>query len=187
MAGAGKATPAGPERSLSTARRAPLRPPSGRPPLRTHRVAGDSANRRLTRPTTRSLAEMPYHPHIQHTNLGVTSIYLQGIDNSEIIDTVHARSPVIPAAAGLEAVSLGTAPPRPISSNCSPARRTTRRRRRTQPAPNAKAPPTTMPTHLQRLDQPPTTDSLAAKAACTRPAACHDSCCDGLSASSTSR
>jgi integrase len=26
-----------------------------------------------------------------HTNLGVTSIYLQGIDNAEIIDTVHAR------------------------------------------------------------------------------------------------
>jgi hypothetical protein len=26
-----------------------------------------------------------------HPNLGVTSIYLQGIDNTEIIDTVHAR------------------------------------------------------------------------------------------------
>ena len=26
-----------------------------------------------------------------HTNLGITSIYLQGIDNTEIIDTVHAR------------------------------------------------------------------------------------------------
>jgi site-specific recombinase XerD len=26
-----------------------------------------------------------------HTNLGITSIYLQGIDNAEIIDTVHAR------------------------------------------------------------------------------------------------
>ena len=25
-----------------------------------------------------------------HTNLGITSIYLQGIDNTEIIDTVHA-------------------------------------------------------------------------------------------------
>ena len=37
-----------------------------------------------------------------HANLGVTSIYLQGIDSSEIIDTVHSRpAPVIPAAAGL--------------------------------------------------------------------------------------
>jgi integrase len=37
-----------------------------------------------------------------HANLGVTSIYLQGIDNSEIIDAVHARRPpVIPATAGL--------------------------------------------------------------------------------------
>jgi hypothetical protein len=32
-----------------------------------------------------------------HTNLGVTSIYLQGIDNAEIIATVHARrAPMIP-------------------------------------------------------------------------------------------
>jgi site-specific recombinase XerD len=28
-----------------------------------------------------------------HTNLGITSIYLQGIDSAEIIDTVHARRP----------------------------------------------------------------------------------------------
>ena len=32
-----------------------------------------------------------------HTNLGITSIYLQGIDSAEIIDTVHARrAPMIP-------------------------------------------------------------------------------------------
>ena len=37
-----------------------------------------------------------------HANLGVTSIYLQGIDNSEIIETVRVRqAPVIPAAAAL--------------------------------------------------------------------------------------
>lgn len=37
-----------------------------------------------------------------HANLGITSIYLQGIDNAEIIDTVHNRAaPMIPAAAGL--------------------------------------------------------------------------------------
>jgi hypothetical protein len=35
-------------------------------------------------------------------NLGITSVYLQGIDSSEIIHTVHSRpAPVIPAAAGL--------------------------------------------------------------------------------------
>jgi integrase len=28
-----------------------------------------------------------------HTNLGITSIYLQGIDSTEIIDTVHGRRP----------------------------------------------------------------------------------------------
>jgi site-specific recombinase XerD len=37
-----------------------------------------------------------------HTNLGVTFIYLQGIDNAEIIATVHARTaPMIPASTGL--------------------------------------------------------------------------------------
>ena len=37
-----------------------------------------------------------------HANLGVTSIYLQGIASSEISHTVHSRpAPVIPATAGL--------------------------------------------------------------------------------------
>jgi site-specific recombinase XerD len=38
-----------------------------------------------------------------HANLGITSIYLQGIDSSEIISTVHGRpSPTISANAGLQ-------------------------------------------------------------------------------------
>jgi site-specific recombinase XerD len=37
-----------------------------------------------------------------HCNLGVTSIYLQGIDSAEIIQTVHSRpAPVISATSGL--------------------------------------------------------------------------------------
>src|ERR1035438_8248822 len=37
-----------------------------------------------------------------HANLGITSIYLQGIDSSEIIDTVHRRpAPMTAASAGL--------------------------------------------------------------------------------------
>lgn len=37
-----------------------------------------------------------------HAHLGVTSTYLQGIDTSEIIETVHSRrAPMIPASAGL--------------------------------------------------------------------------------------
>jgi integrase/recombinase XerD len=37
-----------------------------------------------------------------HAHLGITSIYLQGIDSAEIIDTVHSRpAPVISATAGL--------------------------------------------------------------------------------------
>jgi site-specific recombinase XerD len=38
-----------------------------------------------------------------HYDLAITSVYLQGIDNSEIIDTINARAaPVISATAGLE-------------------------------------------------------------------------------------
>jgi integrase len=38
-----------------------------------------------------------------HTNLGITSIYLQGIDNTEIIDTVHARrAPMVPVQSSLD-------------------------------------------------------------------------------------
>ena len=37
-----------------------------------------------------------------YANLGITSIYLEGIDSSEIINTVHRRpAPVLPASAGL--------------------------------------------------------------------------------------
>ncbi len=36
---------------------------------------------------------------LAHANLGVTSVYLQGIDSAEIIDTVHSRrAPMIPPA-----------------------------------------------------------------------------------------
>ena len=36
-----------------------------------------------------------------HANPGITSVYLQGIDSSEIISTVHGRpSPTISATAG---------------------------------------------------------------------------------------
>jgi Phage integrase family len=37
-----------------------------------------------------------------HSNLGITSVYLQGIDNAEIIETVHARrAPMIAVSASL--------------------------------------------------------------------------------------
>jgi site-specific recombinase XerD len=37
-----------------------------------------------------------------HSNLGITSICLQGIDNAEIIDTVHRRrAPMVPVSTSL--------------------------------------------------------------------------------------
>jgi site-specific recombinase XerD len=42
------------------------------------------------------------HRQLGHANLGITSVYLQGIDTSEIISIVHSRAaPVRPASAGL--------------------------------------------------------------------------------------
>ena len=38
-----------------------------------------------------------------HSNLGITSVYLQGIDSGEIIETVHARrAPMLPVSASLQ-------------------------------------------------------------------------------------
>jgi hypothetical protein len=64
-----------------------------------------------------------------HTNLGVTSVYLRGIDNTEIIQTVHDRpAPVISASDALRidprtqqapAPDCGEAP---TPSNAAPAR-----------------------------------------------------------------
>jgi integrase len=52
--------------------------------------------------------EMAHEPlvviqgQLGHANLEITSVYLQGIDSSEIIATVHSRPvPVISASAGL--------------------------------------------------------------------------------------
>jgi len=37
-----------------------------------------------------------------HSNLGITSIYLQGIDNAEIIEAIHSRrAPMVPITASL--------------------------------------------------------------------------------------
>jgi site-specific recombinase XerD len=37
-----------------------------------------------------------------HTNLGITSIYLEGIDSTEIVDTVDARrAPMVPVHSAL--------------------------------------------------------------------------------------
>jgi site-specific recombinase XerD len=39
---------------------------------------------------------------LDHSNLGITSIYPQGIDNAEIIETVHPRrQPMIPVSTSL--------------------------------------------------------------------------------------
>jgi hypothetical protein len=39
---------------------------------------------------------------LDHEDLGVAAIYLQGIDNAEIVNTIHAcRAPMMPATAGL--------------------------------------------------------------------------------------
>jgi site-specific recombinase XerD len=92
---------------------------------RGRRWASDSARAQLRRVAAKAGVRRRFAPHqlrhthavelahggvplnviqrqLGHTNLGVTSIYLQGIDNAEIIATVHARkAPMIPASTGL--------------------------------------------------------------------------------------
>lgn len=44
-----------------------------------------------------------------HADLGVTSVYLQGIDNTEVISAIRSRqAPVMPASAGLLLYSNGS-------------------------------------------------------------------------------
>jgi integrase/recombinase XerD len=41
-----------------------------------------------------------------HSNLGITSVYLQGIDSGEIIETVHARrAPMVPVSVSAAVVA----------------------------------------------------------------------------------
>jgi len=45
---------------------------------------------------------------LRHADLGITTVYLQGIDSSEIVSTVHSRpSPTISATAGNVDSDLG--------------------------------------------------------------------------------
>jgi len=46
-----------------------------------------------------------------HSNLGITSISLQGIDKAEIIEAVHARrAPTVPVSASLRSMTLAATP-----------------------------------------------------------------------------
>jgi integrase/recombinase XerD len=45
---------------------------------------------------------LPTPSEVKKPTLGITSVYLQGIDSGEIIETVHARrAPMIPVSASL--------------------------------------------------------------------------------------
>jgi hypothetical protein len=47
-------------------------------------------------------------PQFGHSNLGIASVYLQDIDNAEIIETVHARrAPMLPVTTTRPAI-VGT-------------------------------------------------------------------------------
>ncbi len=53
-------------------------------------------------PAHEGVPQIVIQRQLGHSNLGITSIYLQGIDNAEIIDTVHARrAPMIPVSTSL--------------------------------------------------------------------------------------
>jgi hypothetical protein len=64
-------------------------------------VASTSSDLEVRRETKQPILNV-IQRQLGHANLGITSVYLQGIDNSEIIETVSARAaPMLPASAGL--------------------------------------------------------------------------------------
>ena len=64
--------------------------------------AAPTTPRPCRRDGTRGLPLIVIQRQLGNSNLGITSIYLQGIDNAEIIDAVHARrAPMIPVSASL--------------------------------------------------------------------------------------
>jgi site-specific recombinase XerD len=59
-----------------------------------------------------------------HSNLGITSVYLQGIDNAEIIEAVHARrQPMIPVTHPYPADAARATTPRRAKRQSRPSRR----------------------------------------------------------------
>ena len=93
-----------PRQPLGRQRR-PRQPP---PPRRPSRRAAPLAPHQLRHAHAIEMAQAGVALNIiqrqlGHTDLGVTSIYLQGIDNTEIINTIHARRPpMMPASGGLK-------------------------------------------------------------------------------------
>jgi integrase len=84
----------------------PAQPPETNFAAPRSRPAFDAASRR-TSSATRTPAELAregvplviVQRQLGHSNLGITSVYLQGIDNAEIIETVHARrAPMLPVS-----------------------------------------------------------------------------------------
>ena len=58
-----------------------------------------------------------------HSNLAITSIYLQGIDNAEIIKTVHARRPADDPGEHIAAALTAATATLPLARSGRPAAR----------------------------------------------------------------
>ena len=79
--------------------RYPADPPKVEEIIAVMRAAGDGAHGRRLR---EGVPLIVIQCQLGHSNLGITSVYPQGIDNAEIIETVHARrAPMIPVSASL--------------------------------------------------------------------------------------
>jgi hypothetical protein len=99
----------------STARRAAARGQAPPPAQRLRRTAALGGVRRRFAPHQLRHAHAVEMAHegvpliviqrqLGHSNLGITSVHLQGIDNAEIIDTVHARrAPTVPVSTTFDA------------------------------------------------------------------------------------
>ena len=66
------------------------------------RVVGEQLRTRRRAMAHEGVPLIVIQRQLGHSNLGITSIYLQGIDNAEIIEAVHARrAPMVPVSTAL--------------------------------------------------------------------------------------
>jgi integrase len=88
-----------PRPALVERRRARRHAPDRRSGRRRRRLSRTSSATHAVELAREGVPLIVIQRQLGHSNLGITSIYLQGIDNAEIIDTVHGRrAPMIPVS-----------------------------------------------------------------------------------------
>ena len=86
----------------TSAARAELRRAAAQPGVRRRLLLNQRRHAHAVEMAREGVPPIVIQRQLGHSNLGITSVYLQGIDDAEIIETVHARrAPMIPVTTSL--------------------------------------------------------------------------------------